>query len=326
MLANKTESISAIERGTIIHKLMEFNLKEEIGVYRNSSEEANEANTEYYRIKDKITDEMIEVADLATKQVLKIYEWYKKQNQSTYMVSEGYVHWVGGGKGIPDVYIVSGKYVHVIELKTGSNYNIHNPWDEIYIGYSSGIMRQTEQKIGEVRVTVISGFDYKTGDEPYTGEDIEYWTREQQRRLDLKALKEKEENSLELAIERMTQDVMRMIEENPEAINSRILDAMDNISKLTGKVFNKAKEQVIDEGVEYEGYGLTRKKKSTVDEDKLIDYLVEKEGWDRKLFKAFKPHKGNIEANFDAETVDWVINNEIFRSEEAPGYNFGKKK
>lgn len=314
MKTTTTKVITPIERGTIIHKLMELKINKAVGSL------TNELMSSYYEIKNLVTDEMNEEAQNATDRVLKIYEFYRERYPLAIICTESHTYWKTG-HGIIDVYIETHDTIHIIDLKTGGAYQVYNPTDSKFIGYSAGILDRTKQEnIEKIRITVIDTRDNKKSQE-YDVDSVRHWDEEQHRiEKERKVLNTK--GALAKKIRKYANEIDNVA---PEDITGELLDACEELVKARNGLKRKAKKEVEEKGKEIEGWGLVETNTQKVKDKQLLDYLKSRNyPLNEAVLKAFKPQKGAINDNLTAEEIAYVDENEIFYSQPSGRYAFRK--
>lgn len=313
-----------MQRGNIIHKLMELKLDKHFGKLR-TQENRKQSIMEFREIeKYVLQDETLEEhAEEAVEQVISIYEEHAKNYQNISITTEGYLHWGDGKKGRADVYLIMDSLVHVIDLKTGENFNVIEPTDTEFRGYAAGTLRlvNDSMNIEEIRISVINGRKEKVA--TFKADDIRYWDDQQVELSEFNRSIDSQGGITE-EINNMTQKALNIIENHPEEISPEFIDAVNEFSKLNSKTKNQAIEE-IKNGREIEGHYIESKTTQNWKVDKLADRLEEKGLINKDIVvKAYKPQKPAIEAMFNEEDFKWAEEEGIFERIETNGYNLKK--
>lgn len=320
----ETHSISPMLRGNIIHKLMELKLDKYFGKLE-SQEERNKSIMEYREIEEYVLqDETLEEhAEQAVEQVIEIYKEHSYRNSNISVITEGYVYWGDGERGRTDVYFIMEDLIHVIDLKTGENFNVIEPTDEEFRGYAAGVLRlvQDNTKIRGIRVSVINGRSEKVA--TFKADDIKYWD-DQQIKLSEYNTSLDSRGGLTEEINNMTQRILDFIENHPEEITKEFLDAVDEMSKLNNLAKNQAIEE-IKNGRKIEGRYIERKTKQAWKMDLLAEYFEENGMISKRTLLAYKPIRNSVEALMDEEGLQWAEEQDIFGRVYTNGYNLKKE-
>lgn len=308
-------------RGNIIHKLMELKLDKHFGKLE-SQEERNRSIMEFREIEEYVLqDETLEEhAEEAVEQVIGIYNEHAcRCTNSVSITTEGYVYWGYDRKGKADVYLVMDGLIHVIDLKTGKNFNVIEPTDEEFRGYAAGVLRLVDDSmnIEKIRISVINGRKEKTA--TFKADDIRHWDNEQVK-LEEFNISADSRGSVSEEINNMTQRLNYLIENHPEEITPEFIEAINEMSKLNNKTKNQAIEE-IKNGREIEGYTLERRMRQAWKEELLAERFEEKGMISKETLLAYKPRRNDVEALMSEEDLQWAEEQDIFRRIHTNGYN-----